>query len=148
MESRLQHEIEHGRYLMARGAGKLWNWESPAGRVRWQRRVRMLTAEIHPGMHVLELGCGTAYFTRELARTGAAVSAIDISPELLAAARQQCPANNVTFQIQNAWALNYPDNSFDAVVGSSILHHLVIESALAELHRVLRQGGFIRFTEP
>lgn len=148
MEARFQREIQHGRYLVRHGAGEIWNWESPAGRIRWERRVRMLTRHIHPEMDVLELGCGTAYFTRELALTRARITAIDISPDLLAAARQQCRAHNVRFEIQNACALAYPDASFDSIVGSSVLHHLVIDQALTQIYRVLRPGGTIRFTEP
>ena len=148
METRLQHEIEHGRYLAKHRAGEIWNWESPAGRIRWQRRVRMLSGDIRAGMRVLELGCGTAYFTRELALTGATIIAIDISPELLATAQEKCRATNVQFEIQNAYALTYPQASFDAVVGSSVLHHLVIKQALTQIYRVLRPHGIIRFTEP
>jgi 2-polyprenyl-3-methyl-5-hydroxy-6-metoxy-1,4-benzoquinol methylase len=148
MEARLQHEIEHGRYLAAHGAGELWSWESPAGRIRWQRRVRMLASHLCAGMEVLELGCGTAYLTRELAPTGASITAIDISPDLLELARRECSAANVHFEIQNAYDLTFPDASFDSVVGSSVLHHLEIDSALAQVYRVLRPGGTIRFTEP
>jgi len=108
----------------------------------------MLSADIREGMRILELGCGTGYFTRELARTGAMIDAVDISPELLAAAREHCPTVNVTFQIQNAYALEYEDSVFDAVVGSSVLHHLAIEQALTQIYRVLRPRGTICFTEP
>jgi ubiquinone/menaquinone biosynthesis C-methylase UbiE len=146
--SRLQHEIEHGKYVIVHGSGEVWNWESPAGRIRWQRRVRMLDRHLVEGMKVLELGCGTAYLTRELALTGASIIAIDISPELLEIAQRECSAPNVTFQIQNAYDLTFADASFDAVVGSSVLHHLEIKAALAEIYRVLRPDGSIRFTEP
>jgi len=108
----------------------------------------MLSADIREGMRILELGCGTGYFTRELARTGAMIDAVDISPELLAVAREHCPTVNVTFQIQNAYALEYEDSVFDAVVGSSVLHHLAIEQALTQIYRVLRPRGTICFTEP
>ena len=148
MEARLQREIEHGRYLVRSGAGEIWNWEGPAGRLRWKRRVEMLTSHLRPGMQVLELGCGTAYFTKELSLTGASITAIDISPELLAEARNNCPAANVTFEVQNAYALSYPDASFDSVIGSSVLHHLEIKEALQQIYRVLRPGGSIAFTEP
>jgi 2-polyprenyl-3-methyl-5-hydroxy-6-metoxy-1,4-benzoquinol methylase len=148
MDLRLQHEIEHGRYLLTHGAGKVWNWETPAGRVRWRRRVAMLAGDLQPGMHVLELGCGTGYFTRELARTGASITAVDISPELLAIALQQYQADSVRFEVQNAYALSYLAESYDAVVGSSILHHLDVRRASEEIYRVLRPHGIIRFTEP
>jgi ubiquinone/menaquinone biosynthesis C-methylase UbiE len=148
MKTRLQREIEHGRYLLTHGATELWNWESPAGQMRWQRRAGMLTSHVYAGMNVLELGCGTGYLTRELACTGASITAIDISPDLLAAARRECNAANIRFEIQNAYDLTFPDASFDSVVGSSVLHHLEIDAALAQVYRVLRPGGTIRFTEP
>lgn len=145
---RLQHEIEHGKFLLAHGSGEVWNWEGPAGQIRWHRRVGLLRKDLTQTMKVLELGCGTGYFTRELARTGASIVAVDISPHLLEIAKREAAANNVIFQLQNASALDFESNSFDAVVGSSILHHLEIESALDEIHRVLRPGGAARFTEP
>ena len=90
MEARIRREVEHGRYIARHGAGEIWNWEGPAGRLRWTRRVKMLTGDVAEGMRVLELGCGTAYFTRELAKTGATITAVDISPDLLEAAQQNC----------------------------------------------------------
>lgn len=148
MSQRLENEIEHGRYLLAHGAGEVWNWETPAGRLRWARRVEMLTHHLRPGQHVLELGCGTGYFTRELARTGAQIIAIDISPDLLEAARRDCQRDNVSFEIQNAYDLSYADATFDSVVASSVLHHLDLGEALREIYRVLKQDGSISFTEP
>ncbi|HEV2713654.1 MAG TPA: class I SAM-dependent methyltransferase, partial [Terriglobales bacterium] len=101
-----------------------------------------------PGMRALELGCGTGYFTRELARSGAEIVALDVSPELLEIARANCSAPNVRYEIQNAYDLSYSDAAFDSVVGSSVLHHLEIQDALREIYRVLKPGGSICFTEP
>ncbi|HTG44097.1 MAG TPA: class I SAM-dependent methyltransferase [Verrucomicrobiae bacterium] len=148
MNARLEHEIAHGRYLIAHGAGEIWNWEGAAGHLRWQRRVQMLRSHLQPEMDVLELGCGTGLFTAELAKTGARITAVDISPELLEVARLQCQSANVRFVIQNAYALDYADASFDSVLGSSVLHHLELDQALTEAYRVLRPGGHFRFTEP
>ena len=148
MQERIAKEIQHGRFLAEHGAGEIWNWESPAGKLRWARRVKMLSRHLRPGMSVLELGCGTGYFTRELARSGADVVAIDVSPDLLEVAKANCSAPNVRYEIQNAYALSYPDAVFDSVVGSSVLHHLEIEEAIREIYRVLKPGGTIYFTEP
>ena len=137
MQDRVAKEIQHGRFLAEHGAGEIWNWESPAGKLRWARRVKMLSKHLGPGMTVLELGCGTGYFTRELARSGAQVVAIDVSPELLEIAKANCSAPNVRYEIQNAYELSYRDNVFDSVVGSSVLHHLEVEAALGETFRVL-----------
>jgi SAM-dependent methyltransferase len=148
VQERIAREIQHGRFLAQRGAGEIWNWESPAGKLRWARRVKMLSKHLGPGMSVLEVGCGTGYFTQELARSGADVIAIDVSPELLEIAKANCSAPNVRYEIQNACKLSYPDAVFDSVVGSSVLHHLEIEAALHEIYRVLKPGGSVHFTEP
>ena len=108
----------------------------------------MLSSHLEPGMRVLELGCGTGYFTRELARLGADVIAIDVSPELLEIAKANCSMPNVRYEIQDASALSYSSAVFDSVVGSSVLHHLEIKEALQEIYRVLKPGGAIYFTEP
>ena len=147
IQGRLEREVEHGRYLAAHRAGEVWNWESAAGKLRC-RRVKMLSQHLKPGMVTLELGCGTGYFTCELACSGADIVAIDVSDELLDIARAKCSGPNICYQIQNAHALTYTDAMFDSVVGSSILHHLEIEEALREIYRVLKPGGAIYFTEP
>ena len=148
VHERIAKEIEHGRFLAEHGAGEIWNWEGPAGRQRWARRVNMLSKHLRPGMTVLELGCGAGYFTRELARCGADIVAVDVSPELLAIAKTDGCASNVRYEIQNACALRYSDATFDSVVGSSVLHHLDIKEALREIYRVLKPGAAICFTEP
>lgn len=148
MQERIVREIQHGRFLAQHGAGEIWNWESPAGKLRWARRVKMLGNHLGPGMSVLEMGCGAGYFTGELAQSGADVVAIDVSPELLEIAKANCSEPNVRYEIQNACKLSYPDAVFDSVVGSSVLHHLEIEAALREIYRVLRLGGSVYFTEP
>jgi len=148
MRERIAKEIQHGRFLAAHGAGEIWNWESPAGKLRWSRRVEMLSSHLRLGMRVLELGCGTGYFTRELARSRADVIAIDVSPELLEIAKGNCSTPNVRYEIQDASALSYPSAMFDSVVGSSVLHHIEIKEALQEIYRVLKPGGAIYFTEP
>ncbi|MBO0696676.1 MAG: class I SAM-dependent methyltransferase [Verrucomicrobia bacterium] len=148
MQERIIREIQHGRFLAEHGAGEIWNWESPAGKLRWARRVKMLSSHLRPGMTVLELGCGTGSFTRELSRSGADIIAIDVSPELLEIARVDNSAPNVRYQTENAYALSYPDAAFDSVVGSSVLHHLEVEEALRNVYRVLKPAGTIFFTEP
>jgi 2-polyprenyl-3-methyl-5-hydroxy-6-metoxy-1,4-benzoquinol methylase len=148
MQERVAQEIRHGRFLAKHGAGEIWNWEGPAGKLRWARRVKMIGSHLKPGMTILELGCGAGYFTKELARSGAEIMAVDLSADLLEIAKANCPASNVRYEIQDACALTYSDATFDSVVGSSILHHLEIEPAMREIRRVLKPGGTIYFTEP
>lgn len=147
-DGRICSEIEHGKYLAEHGAGEIWGWETPAGKKRWARRAEMLTSHLKPGMNVLEIGCGSGYFTKELAKTGALVTAIDISPDLMDEARSKVKLGNVTFKEEDAAFLTFDDGCFDSVVGSSVLHHIDLDEALKEFYRVLRPSGFLCFTEP
>lgn len=146
-DPRLENEIRHGAQI-ADSPGEVWNWESPAGKIRWRRRTAMLSGHIVPTMRVLELGCGAGYYTKELARTGAEICAIDISPDLLTLAARSVTDPRVTFMQANAYAMEFADESFDSVVGSSVLHHLDVEPAIREIFRVLKKGGSMVFTEP
>ena len=67
-DKRLKNEVIHGKFLINHNAGEIWNWDSPAGKIRWKRRVQMLTNSLKSGMIVLEIGCGTGLFTKEIAK--------------------------------------------------------------------------------
>ncbi len=49
VQERIAKEIQHGRFLAEHGAGEIWNWESPAGKLRWARRVKMLSSHLEAG---------------------------------------------------------------------------------------------------
>jgi SAM-dependent methyltransferase len=149
-ESRLQREIEHHREIAER-AEVIWNWDSPAGRRRADRRARIFVERggLSPGRLALELGCGTGIFLEKVAPCGARIVGLDLSADLLSKARGRLAgAANVALHRGNAEHLPYASSSFDAVYGSSVLHHLDLERALAETFRVLRPGGRCVFTEP
>ena len=149
-KGRLAREIDFHRGIADR-AELIWNWESPSGRRRAARRAQLLAknAEVVPGRSVLELGCGTGIFLEKIAASGARITGIDLSADLLAkcAARMR-GASNVRLIRGNAEQMPFAEGTFDAVYGSSILHHLGLEAALAEVRRVLRPGGRMAFAEP
>jgi SAM-dependent methyltransferase len=104
------------------------------------------------GKHVLEYGCGEGWITIDLARSGANVSAFDISGEAVVKTRKLLSksgfADRCSISQMGAERLEYPDESFDIAVGFAILHHLDVKLALAELYRVLKPGGVAYFAEP
>jgi len=149
-ESRLQREIEHHRDIADR-AEVIWNWDSPSGRRRADRRARIFVERggLSPGRLALELGCGTGIFLEKVAPAGARVVGLDLSADLLSRARARLAGvPNVALHRGDAEHLPYAASSFDAVYGSSVLHHLDLDRALAEVFRVLRPGGRCVFTEP
>ena len=76
---------------------------------------------------------------------------IDISDVGIGQARAfavENAAGNCDFQLMNAEALTLPDDKFDLVFGSGILHHLDLKRAYGEISRVLRPGGTAVMWEP
>lgn len=147
---RAEHEISHGRWLAEQDTERIWGWDTPAGRLRAQRRARKImdAAAVKPSSRVLEIGCGTGLFTAMFADSGARIVAVDISPELLAKARlRNLPANQVTF-LEKRFEDCEVDGPFDAVIGSSVLHHLDIDKAIEKIKALVKPGGRIGFAEP
>jgi len=148
MDKRIQNEITHGKFIAKHGE-QIWNWSSPAGKKRWQRRINLFVEKLGTQtINVLEIGCGTGLFTQEIAKTPHKITAIDISDDLLNIAKQRITTENVCFLNENAYQTTFADNNFDAIIGSSVLHHLDINKALSEFHRILKNKGFLLFTEP
>lgn len=104
------------------------------------------------GKTVLDYGCGNGENTLPLAARDARVIGVDVSEALLRLARQRLTlhgvANRATFLAGSAHELPLPDNSVDVVMGIAILHHLDLELAASEVHRVLKPGGLAIFQEP
>ena len=146
---RIENELAHGRKI-SDNPEFYWGWAGVAGRLRAERRAAMYVSEgrLAPGRTALEIGCGTGIFSELLARSGAGVTAVDLSPELAEKARAPTSAPNLKFLVMNVERLEFPDNSFDCVCGSSVLHHLDLAKALPEMLRVLKPGGAFVFTEP
>jgi SAM-dependent methyltransferase len=147
---RLRREIAFHRSIAER-AEVVWNWDSPAGRRRAARRAELFQERcgLGPGKRALELGCGTGVFLSQVAPCGARIHGLDLSQDLLAHARTRLAAlANVQLDCGNAEQTPYRDGSFDAVYGSSVLHHLDLDRSLTEVFRVLRGGGTITFAEP
>ncbi|MFH1046054.1 MAG: class I SAM-dependent methyltransferase [Candidatus Omnitrophota bacterium] len=147
---RSKHEREFGAKIAAEDTERIWGWGTPAGKVRARRRARKIIAgaRIVPEMQVLEIGCGTGIFTEFFAQTGAQIIAIDISPDLLEKAKRRgLPTGQVGFKEQNFQDIDVKV-CFDAIIGSSVLHHLNLEKALKKMRELLKPGGVISFAEP
>jgi SAM-dependent methyltransferase len=100
----------------------------------------------------VDFGCGSGENTILLVHRQAQVIGIDISPDLIALAKRRLALNGLPnaaqFHVGSAYHLPVESNSVDVVFGIAILHHLDLEQAATEVHRVLKPGGRGIFQEP
>ncbi len=112
------------------------------------KRRLIAQARIESGQRVLDLGCGTATLTILLKQThpAAEVVGLDGDPKILTIAEAKVAKAGVDLTLDQglAYDMPYPDQSFDRVVSSLVIHHLTTANkrrAFTEIYRVLQPGG-------
>lgn len=146
----IEAEISHGKWLVAHDPEIQWGWGTPAGKLRASRRADLIisAAGIKPGMKVMEIGCGIGNFTERFLSAGCEIVAIDISQDLIKVAMGKgLPADRVTF-IASPFEECAKLGPFDAVIGSSVLHHLDRDRTFRKIFELLKPGGRMSFAEP
>jgi ubiquinone/menaquinone biosynthesis C-methylase UbiE len=92
-----------------------------------------------PGEAILDLGCGTAHLTAQIAAAGASVIGVDHSPEMIGEARRAHPG--IEFEVADARNLIFVEQ-FDGVFSNAVLHWIrEPELAVNGIARALKPGG-------
>ncbi|MDQ3672992.1 MAG: methyltransferase domain-containing protein [Gemmatimonadota bacterium] len=138
-----------GRVLHAAAAYDLLVWLFLLGRERAFRERLVQLARVQPAQSVLDIGCGTGSLAvmagRRVGASGS-VDGIDPSPEMIARARKKAmkAGVDVTFTQGVVENLPFPDQRFDVVLSTLMLHHLPAAGraqCVREISRVLKPGG-------
>ena len=111
---------------------------------------RLLTLD---SKHILELGCGAAEITRNIATTGKnrRITAFEVDEIAHGKNIQITDLPNVTFGLAGAQHIPLENESVDVVLMFKSLHHVPIElmdMAMREINRVLKPGGVAYISEP
>ncbi|GGS27351.1 methyltransferase type 11 [Streptomyces humidus] len=133
-------------------------WESPDDQSSVAEATDRLTdllidaLSVAEGDRVLDLGCGVGKPALRLhRRTGAEVLGVTVSEsqveEASARAAEAGATGAVRFELADAMALPYPDDSFDAVLALESMPYMERAVALKEMARVVRPGGRIALTD-
>ncbi len=148
------------RHLDDREVGKLWDQNADA----WTKLARMgydvyrdflntpAFMRMLPnvsGLRGLDIGCGEGHNTRLVAKRGAAMSGIDISPRFArhAADTEVEEPFGIAYAAASGGALPFPDECFDfAVAFMSLMDMASHEEGVREAYRVLKPGGFFQFS--
>jgi len=118
----------------------------------YQKKLQVTRGYLRPDMEVLEFGCGTGSTAITHAPFVKHIQAIDISSKMIEIARGKAEAgnlNNVTFKQLDIEELSVPDQTFDAVLGLSILHLVKNrEQVISKVHKMLKPGGIFVTSTP
>lgn len=152
------HAHTHIPESPAQTEGRLIRWASfydglvnmmtlgQAGRLR---RMTLDQALLQPSETLLDVGCGTGGVTIpakiQVGESGSAAG-IDPAPEMIAIARRKAKRAGIEidFRVGVIESLPFPDETFDVVTSSLMMHHLpehLQVEGLAEIRRVLKPGG-------
>ena len=127
-------------------------WDKNAGRYdRFMRKDGAAYDEMYELIRsivrhktVLELATGTGLIAKHIVNAAAHIEATDASAEMIAEAKRDNRSAKLYFSVQDMFCLPYANQSFDVVIVSNALHIVPQpEKALAEIRRVLKDGGVL-----
>lgn len=115
----------------------------------WAQKGYPLLSHVVPyeslkGKKVLDIAIGTGWSTEQFIRTGAEVTAIDLTPAAVELTRKRLELYGLRANVlvADAQRLPFPDASFDYVLAFGCLMHMPdTQKAIREIHRVLKPGG-------
>lgn len=111
---------------------------------RWVEEIKKVIPK--DAKKILDIGCGTGFFSILLAKEGYDVIGTDLTPEMVAYARilSSEEAVDCTYEIMDAEKLSFKDETFDVVISRNLTWTLVdVEKAYGEWKRVLKKGGVL-----
>ena len=113
----------------------------------YKRLIQRIARDVGAADRVLDVATGTGIVALAIAQNASTIEAIDYSPEMIGAAQEKATrtaTSNVSFAVQGADRLDFPDGVFDAVVICNGLHVMEApEKALPEARRVLKSKGLL-----
>ena len=96
------------------------------------------------GKEVLEIATGPGLLAKHIAPAAKSVLATDYSDGMIAEAKKGAYPDNLRFEVADAMALPYEDDTFDAVLIANALHIVPDpEKVLSEIDRVLKPDGLL-----
>ena len=131
---------------------RFWNraakryYDKPVGNPEaYEEKLRLTRQRLRPDMNLLEFGCGTGGTAIRHASRVNHVHIVDISEAMLDIAREQASdagVENISFECADIAQFKADDESYDVILGMSIIHLLKNpEDIISSAHRWLKPGG-------
>ena len=122
---------------------QVYEWRDP----RRQEEQDLMKVEITSflsGLDVIDIGCGTGYWTKIVSETARSIVGIDINQTVLDIAvskTYRCPTE---FKIMDAYRIDYPEKTFSGALASFWLSHVDrvnLDEWIRQMHRILKPGA-------
>ncbi len=119
---------------------------TPMGRFWLAEHIKLFAGflQLRPTDHFLDVGCGEGFYTMTLARQAKNTIGVDMSSSILGVLQslEAFPTKKLTLVNSDVERLPFADRSFDKVLCSHVLEHVLDDRAvLSEIHRVLTDKG-------
>lgn len=124
-------------------------FDTPSGMLIKKYESELLLKLLEPlsGEMILDVGCGTGIFTRDVMAFGPVVTGVDLSEPMLQKTIDKAAGTDFTGVCADMCSLPFPDQSFDKVFSMTAIEFVAdAKQAVDELGRVTRKGGTIVLT--
>ncbi|NCB91671.1 MAG: methyltransferase domain-containing protein [Clostridia bacterium] len=112
---------------------------------RWMTEIKKMIPQ-DKKLRILDVGCGTGFFTILLAKEGHEVIGTDLTPEMIEHSRELAKEEGAdcSFLVMDAENLEFEDESFDLIISRNLTWTLPhVEQAYKDWHRVLKKDGIL-----
>jgi ubiquinone/menaquinone biosynthesis C-methylase UbiE len=114
------------------------------------KKVAEILQEFYSGKSLVEIACGTGYWTERIAETAKSIIATDINDSVLEVAGSKSYINiNVTFKSQDLFSLN-PERKYENLFGGFIWSHIKnqdLEDFISKINNIVKEKGTVVFID-
>ncbi|MEJ2251084.1 MAG: class I SAM-dependent methyltransferase [Candidatus Lokiarchaeota archaeon] len=124
---------------------EIYNRQDPE-RLKEQLIIKDKLVELLYQKNLLEIGCGTGYWTKFISKTALKITATDYNQDVLDIAKSKDYYCDVEFEVENAYNLGFENSLFNAGVSNFLISHVPKSKLflfLSEFHRVLTENSIV-----
>jgi len=124
---------------------QVYEWRDP----HRQQEQDLMGAEMVnflSGIDVIDIGCGTGYWTQRISETANSIVGIDINQTVLDIAMSKTYRCPTEFKVMDAYRIEYPEKTFGGALASFWLSHVKREDLdgwIEQMHRILKDGSHV-----